>query len=107
MLVGQYNPVMPPRTAGISVTTQSLSSSSAVDVLVAGGRNAGSAVGVYDPANTRIRSYNTFASLAKPNAPVYASAVALTGGVVDTIFMAQGDGGRNTIKKVNAATGVV
>ncbi|NDC62539.1 MAG: hypothetical protein EBZ59_00790, partial [Planctomycetia bacterium] len=42
-----------------------------------------------------------------PNAPVYASAVALTGGVVDTIFMAQGDGGRNTIKKVNAATGVV
>lgn len=107
VLVGQYNPVMPPGTAGITVTTQSLTSSSAVDVLVAGGRNAGSAVGVYNAANTKIRGYNTFASLAKPNAPVYAAAIAMTGGVVDTVFMAQGDGGRNTIKKVDAVTGVV
>jgi hypothetical protein len=107
-VVSQFKPASPGGTQGISVTTQRFTNGIAPEVMVAGGRNTGSVVSVYTPGTAApIRTYNTFASLPKPNAPVYAAAAALTGGLVDTVFMAQGDGGVNTIKKVNATTGAV
>ena len=107
-LVSQFRPSSPGGSQGISVTTQRFTSGIAPEVMVAGGRNSGSVVSVYTSGTTApIRTYNTFASLAKPNAPVYAAAAALSGGLVDTVFMAQGDGGVNGIKKVDATTGAV
>ena len=106
-IVGQFLPSLPPRTAGISVSTQYFAANPVPDMVVAAGRNGGSVVGVYNGQGAKINGYKAFASLAKPNAPVYAGAAALNGAVVDTVFMAQGDGGRNGIKKLNASTGAV
>lgn len=106
--ISTFAPAVPAGTAGVTVSTQYFTAAAAPQVMVAGGRNEHSAIGVYrNVANPPTRTYDSFASRSKPNAPVYASALALTGGFADTIFMAQGAGGVGTILKVSAATGVV
>lgn len=103
-----FQPAFPKGTVGVSMTTQNFSGTG-LDLIASAGRNGKSQVSVYNgQTNTNLISYNTFASQAKPNAPVYAAASALGASpVVDTVFMSQGDGGKGTIKKVNATTGVV
>ena len=104
----QYNPGLPTGMGGISVTAQRFTAGAPLQVMVAGGAGARSAIGVYNGnATTPIRSYNNFATSAKPNAPVFAAAAALRGGVVDTVFMAQGGGAMGRILKVDAATGAL
>lgn len=107
-LVSQFSPAVPRGTAGVTLSTQFFSAAVAPQVMVAGGRDANSTIGVYqNEANPPTRTYNNFSTRAKPNAPVYSAAAALAGAFADTIFMAQGDGGVGTILKVNAANGVV
>lgn len=103
-----FQPTFPKGTVGVSMTTQNFSGSG-LDFIASAGRNGKSQVSVYNgQTNASIISYNTFASQSKSNSPVYAAASALGASrIVDTVFMAQGDGGRGTIKKVNATTGVV
>jgi len=103
-----FQPTFPKGTVGVSMTTQNFSGTG-LDLIASAGRNGKSQVTVYNgQTNASMLSYNTFASQAKPNSPVYAAASALgSSPVVDTVFMAQGDGGKGTIKKVNATTGVV
>jgi len=107
---GQFAPAVPATSAGVSVTTQRFTGD-LLDTLVAAGRNGNSRVAAYQAVNNAIipgRSYSTFsAPVPKNNTPVYAAAssLAVVGGVVDTVFMAQGDGGVGTIKKVPAAGG--
>ena len=109
-LVNQFNPVMPAGTAGVSLTTQRFVGG-VLDTLVAAGRNGNSRVSAYNGgSNMNVANYSTFSSPApKNNAPVYAAASSLANasGLVDTVFMAQGDGGVGTIKKVNSTNGVV
>lgn len=106
-LVSQFSPAVPRGTAGVALSTQFFSATVAPQVMVAGGRDANSTIGVYqNEANPPTRTYNNFSTRAKPNAPVYSAAAALAGAFADTIFMAQGDGGAGTILKVNAANGV-
>lgn len=105
--LSQFNPAVPGGTAGVTVSTQYFSSTVVPQVMVAGGRDANSTIGVYqNAANPPSKTYNNFASRPKPNTPVYAAAAALASAFADTVFMAQGDGGLGTILKVNAATGV-
>jgi len=107
-MLSQFSPAVPGGTAGVTVSTQYFAGTTAADVMVAGGRNANSTIGVYQAAaNPPTKIFNNFAIRPKPNAPVYAAAAALAGSFADTVFMAQGDGGVGTILKVNAATGVV
>jgi len=109
-LVSQFNPVMPAGTAGVSLTTQRFTGG-VLDTLVAAGRNGNSKVSAYNGgSNVNIANYSTFSAPApKNNAPVYAAASSLANpsGIVDTVFMAQGDGGVGTIKKVDSGSGVV
>jgi|GEM_PF-2429931 len=109
-LVNQFNPVMPAGTAGVSLTTQRFVGG-VLDTLVAAGRNGNSKVSAYNGgSNVNVANYSTFSAPApKNNTPVYAAASSLANpsGIVDTVFMAQGDGGVGTIKKVNSANGVV
>ncbi|MFM8436708.1 MAG: hypothetical protein ACKOBP_15480, partial [Planctomycetia bacterium] len=106
--VSQFAPNVPSGTGGVSVTTQQFTAGATPEIMVAGGRNANSAIGVYKgEVNPPTKTYNTFASRANPNTPVYAAAAALASTFADTIFMAQGDGGVGTILKVSAATGIV
>ncbi len=108
IVASQFAPTVPTGTAGVTVSTQYFTVGANPEIMVAGGRNANSAIGVYQNQTTPpTKTYNNFASRAKPNAPVYAAAAALTTALADTIFMAQGDGGVGTILKVNAATGAV
>jgi len=107
-VASQFAPNVPTGTAGVTVSTQYFSVGANPEIMVAGGRNAMSAIGVYrNETGPPTKTYNNFASRAKPNAPVYAAAAALTTALADTVFMAQGDGGVGTILKVNATTGVV
>lgn len=107
-VLSQFAPSVPTGTGGVTVTTQQFTAGAKPEIMVAGGRDANSAIGVYKAeVNPPTKTYNTFASQPKPNAPVYAAAAALASAFADTIFMAQGDGGIGTILKVNAATGVV
>ena len=106
--LSQFAPSVPTGTSGVSVTTQKFTAGPQPQIMVAGGRDANSAIGVYQgDVNPPTNTYDTFASRPKPNAPVYAAAAALSSAFADTIFMAQGDGGVGTILKVNAATGLV
>ena len=107
-VASQFAPNVPTGTAGVTVSTQYFSVGANPEIMVAGGRNAMSAIGVYrNETGPPTKTYNNFATRAKPNAPVYAAAAALTTALADTVFMAQGDGGVGTILKVNATTGVV
>jgi len=107
-MTSQFAPSVPRGTGGVTVNTQFFAPNTVPQVMVAGGRNAGSAVGTYkNRQNPPTATYNEFASRARPNSPVYAAAAALTGSLADTVFMAQGFGGVNTILKVNAKTGLV
>lgn len=107
-VISQFAPSVPTGTAGVTVSTQYFTVGANPEIMVAGGRNANSAIGVYrNQATTPTKTYNTFATRPKPNAPVYAAAAALTSALADTVFMAQGDGGVGTILKVNATTGAV
>ena len=107
-VISQFAPAVPTGTGGISVTAQRFTSPTAVNVMVAGGANAKSAIGVYpSTGGAATKTYTTFASRPKPNAPVYAAAAALAGGLVDTVFQSQGIGGVGGILKVNSATGAV
>ena len=109
-LVSQFNPVMPAGTAGVSLTTQRFTGG-VLDTLVAAGRNGNSKVSAYNGgSNVNIANYSTFSAPApKNNTPVYAAASSLANpsGIVDTVFMAQGDGGVGMIKKVDSGSGVV
>jgi uncharacterized repeat protein (TIGR01451 family) len=109
-LASQFNPVMPAGTAGVSLTTQRFVGG-VLDTLVAAGRNGNSRVSAYNGgSNVNVANYSTFSAPApKNNAPVYAAASSLANasGLVDTVFMAQGDGGVGTIKKVSSTNGVV
>ncbi len=93
---------------GASMTTQNFSGTG-LDLIALAGRNGKSQVTVCNgQTNASIISYNTLASQAKPNSPVYAAASALgSSPIVDTDFMSQGEGGKTSIKKVNVSTGVV
>jgi len=107
-VIGQLAPRVPTGTNGVTVTTQQFTAGAKPEIMVAGGRDANSAIGVYKgDVNPPTNTYTTFASQPKPNAPVYAAAAALASAFADTIFMAQGDGGVGTILKVSAATGLV
>lgn len=107
-VLSQFAPTVPTGTGGVSVTAQRFTSPSAVDVMVAGGANAKSAIGVYPTTGgAATKTYNTFASRPKANSPVYAAAAALAGGLVDTVFQSQGTGGVGGILKVNSATGAI
>jgi uncharacterized repeat protein (TIGR01451 family) len=109
-LASQFNPTMPAGTAGVSLTTQRFVGG-VLDTLVAAGRNGNSKVSAYNGgSNVNVANYSTFSAPApKNNTPVYAAASSLANpsGLVDTVFMAQGDGGVGTIKKVNSANGLV
>lgn len=107
-MTSQFAPSVPRGTGGVTVNTQFFQPNTVPQVMVAGGRNAGSAVGTYkNRENPPTATYTEFASRARPNSPVYAAAAALTGAVADTVFMAQGFGGVNTILKVAANSGAV
>lgn len=107
-VTSQFAPQVPRGTGGVTVNTQFFTATATPQVLVAGGRNADSAVGTYtDRENPPTATYAAFAGRARPNAPVYAAAAALSSGLADTVFMAQGFSGVNTILKVDAKTGVV
>jgi serralysin len=108
-LVSQFQPTFPKYTAGISVTAQNFTGGSALDVVAAAGPNGKSQVSVYNgETNASVVAYNTFASQGKTSPAVYAAASALgSSPIVDTVFMSQGEGGKTSIKKVNATTGVV
>jgi hypothetical protein len=106
--VSQFAPNVPAGTGGVTLNTQFFSAATVPQVMVAGGRNANSAVGTYkDDTNPPTKTFNSFAGRAKPNAPVYAASAALTSAFADTVFMTQGFGGVGPILKVNAATGQV
>lgn len=106
--LSQFAPSVPTGTGGVSVTTQKFAAGPNPEIMVAGGRNADSAIGVYQAAvSAPTKTFNNFSTTAAPNAPVYATAAALAGAFADTIFMAQGDGGVGTILKVNPVTGLV
>jgi hypothetical protein len=107
-VVSQFSPTVPTGTGGVSVTAQRFTSPSAVNVMVAGGANARSAIGVYpSTGGAATKTYNSFASRPKANSPVYAAAASLAGGLVATVFQSQGTGGVGGILKVNATTGAV
>ncbi len=107
-VVSQFSPAVPTGTGGVSVTAQRFTSPTAMNVMVAGGANARSAIGVFPSAGgAATKTYNTFASRPKNNSPVYAAPAALAGGLVDTVFQSQGTGGVGGILKVNSTTGVV
>lgn len=107
-MVSQFAPDVPAGTGGVTVNTQFFSAAAVPQLMVAGGRNENSAIGSYkDDKNPPTKTFNSFAERAKPNAPVYAASAALASAFADTVFMAQGFGGRGPILKVNAATGQV
>ena len=107
-LVRQFAPNVPAGTGGVTVATQFFSAGPQPQIMVAGGKNANSAIGVYkNDVNPPAKTYNNFATRVNPNAPVYSAAAALASAFADTVFMAQGAGGIGTILKVNAATGAV
>lgn len=107
-LISQFAPSVPTGTGGVSVTTQKFTAGAQPQIMVAGGWDSNSAIGVYQGnVNPPTNTYNTFASRPKSNVPVNAAAAALASSFADTIFMAQGNGGVGTILKVNAATGLV
>ena len=107
-LIRQFAPNVPAGTGGVTVATQFFSAGAQPQIMVAGGTNAKSAIGVYrNDVNPPARTFDNFATRANPNAPVYSAAAALASAFADTVFMAQGAGGVGTILKVNAATGAV
>jgi len=108
-LVSQYQPTFPKYTAGISVTAQNFTGGSSLDVIAAAGPNGKSQVSVYNgETNANVVASNTFAAQGKTSPAVFAAASALgSSPIVDTVFMSQGDGGKSSIKKVNAFTGLV
>jgi len=89
-------------SGGVSVTTTWFNNDSTPDVVVAGGRGAGSVIEVYDGtvngrrANNRLDSARlaAFADLASRNAAVFAAAVDTDGdGYADRVFSTQSAGG--------------
>jgi hypothetical protein len=107
-MTSQFAPSVPRGTGGVTVNTQFFEPNTVPQVMVAGGRNADAAIGTYkNRQNPPTATYTEFASRTRPNSPVYAAAAALTGTLADTVFMAQGFGGANTILKVDAKTGAV
>lgn len=105
-------------TGGVSVSTTWFNNDATPDILVAGGRGAGSVVEVYDgtvnarSANARVDAVRlaAFADLASQNAAVYAAAVDTDGdGIADRIVSTQAAGGAATgirsITRTGAAAG--
>jgi FKBP-type peptidyl-prolyl cis-trans isomerase len=85
---------------GVSVSVARHDADGVPDILVAGGRGAGSATEVYDGridaavANARIDRQAVFAGFSRANAAVSQAAVDLDGdGRADRVFSAQGTGG--------------
>jgi uncharacterized repeat protein (TIGR01451 family) len=109
-VVDRLRPLTPSLRGGVAVSAHYFNGDGIADIVVAGGRNARSAVEVYDGATrSRLLSSATFARLAKPNVPVHSASVDLTGdGRADGLFQVQGDGGKvKGIRRVNATTGTV
>jgi hypothetical protein len=107
-VIGRFAPSVPAGTGGVTLTTQYFTAGNIPQVMVAGGRNADSAIGVYNTdANPASKIFNPFATRANPNSPVYSASAALASVFADTVFTAQGVGGTGTILKLNAKTGAV
>ena len=105
-------------TGGVSVSTTWFNDDSTPDILVAGGRNAGSTVEVYDGTvnghgvNARLDTARlaAFANLSTRNAGVFAAAVDTDGdGVADRVFVTQSEGGSGngirSVTKVGSVAG--
>jgi hypothetical protein len=84
---------------GISVSAGRYDADSMPDILVSGGRGAGSRVEVWSgyagtAEQRNLARYTAFADMARSGAPVYAALGDLDGdGRTDRVFAAQGDGG--------------
>jgi len=87
---------------GVTVSTTWFNGDQTPDILVAGGRGAGSAVEIYDGTinarvtNGRLDSARlaAFADLSSRNAAVFATAIDTDGdGIADRVFVAQAEGG--------------
>ena len=107
-------PFGPLFTGGVSVTSGRYAASGVADsiddIVVSAGRGGASQTRVFDgkvgtAANTQLKSFSTFASLAKPNAAVHTAAVDVDGnGQVDRFLQTQGDpGGPAGISNVSVA----
>jgi hypothetical protein len=86
---------------GVTVASGLYNKDSIDDIVVSAGRGGGGLTSVYAGAlgtvtAAPLRQFAAFASLAKPNAPVYTAPVDLNGdGAIDRFFVTQGNAGKN------------
>jgi len=102
------------RQFGVAVTTGHVNNDAIDDIVVSAGRGGGSVVRIYngrvDQASPELLVLaSAFASLARPNAPVFTAPIDLDGnGTVDRFFSTQGDvGGSVGVIKLDTALGRV
>ena len=100
-VVMTITPMSPSLQGGVTVASGLYTNDDIDDIVVSAGRGGGGVTEVYagvlgTVTAAPLRRFTAFASLAKPNAPVYAAPVDLNGdGVIDRFFVTQGDASAN------------
>ena len=100
-VVMTITPMSPSLQGGVTVASGLFNNDTIDDIFVSAGRGGGGVTEVYAGAlgtvtAAPLRRFAAFASLAKPNAPVYSAPVDLNGdGVIDRFFVTQGDASVN------------
>ncbi len=111
-LIDQFSPFTSALRGGVAVSDARWNADAVPDVVVAGGRGAGSVTEVYNgtvspTANPRLARQAAFASLGTRNMPVHGAALDIDGdNRADRLFVVQGEGGAaNGIPAFNAVDG--
>jgi hypothetical protein len=111
-VIDRISPFTSGMRGGVAVGTTRWNADATPDVVVTGGRGAGSIMEVYDgtvgpAANPRLARQAAFAGLASRNAATYGVGLDIDGdNRADRFFATQGTGGKsNGIRAINAATG--
>ena len=98
-VVRAMNTIPTTTTGGVSVATGRCNADAIDDIIVSAGRGGRSQSWIYsgrlDQASPALLATSAaFASLARPNAPLFSAALDLDGdGVVDSLYQSQGDAG--------------
>ena len=104
-------PMSPGLQGGVMVASGLYNNDDIDDIVVSAGRSGRGVTEVYagvlgTVTAAPLRRFAAFASLAKPNAPVYTAPVDLNGdGVIDQFFVTQGDASANPGIVLTSATG--
>ncbi|MFM8636123.1 MAG: FKBP-type peptidyl-prolyl cis-trans isomerase, partial [Planctomycetia bacterium] len=111
-VVDRISPLSSSLRGGVTVSAARWNADATPDIVVAGGRGAGSVTEVYDgtiaaTTNVRLARQTAFAGLASRNAATFAAGIDIDGdNRADRFMVTQGNGGASSgVRVINATTG--